>query len=137
MSRVLIFLNMKSDPLSKRERQIMDILFRRGEASAAEVHAELPSPPSYSATRAMLSTLMRKERIRHQERDGKYYYRPNQPRRQAAASAIRRVLDTFYAGSASAAIAGILETQRQNLTREEVDRLNKLIEEAACIEDRE
>lgn len=126
---------MKPDSLSKREHQIMEILYRRGQASAAEVHEELPSAPSYSATRAMLSTLLRKGHIKHRTCRGRYVYQPYQPRRKAAASALTQVLETFFSGSASAAIAGILETRGTKLSREEADRLNRLIEEAARDED--
>lgn len=109
----------------------MEILYRHGGATAAEVHAELPSPPSYSATRAMLAGLLRKGHIKHRSEGGKYVYQPKKARARAAASAINSILDTFFDGSASAAIAGILATNQRKISREEAERLNELIERAA------
>ena len=109
----------------------MDILYRLGKASAAEIHEELPEPPSYSATRAMLAALLRKEQITFESQGSRYLYKPSQPRTQAASSALKRVLETFYAGSAAEAIAGILAASRKKLNSDEVERLSKLLDEAS------
>lgn len=115
--------------LSRRERQMMDVIYRKGEASAAEVREEMPDPPSYSAVRATLRILENKGLLTHEEREGKYIFRPVAPRQQARQSAIHHLLDTFFEGSASSAVAALLGTSSK-FSREELDRLSGLIEKA-------
>lgn len=122
---------MKNDPgvtLSRRERQIMDVLYRRGRATAAEVQRELPDPPSYSAVRAMLRVLEEKGHIRHEEQALRYVFSPTVPREKAKRAALRRVLDTFFEGSAERAVAALLDGSARRLSPEELDRLAQLIE---------
>src|SRR5258706_3922369 len=95
--------------LSRRERQIMDIVFARGEATAAEVGAALPDPPSYSAVRALLRILEEKGHLRHREDGPRYVFVPTEPREKASRSALKRVLQTFFDGSLSNAVAALVD----------------------------
>jgi|SRR5579884_4420985 len=115
--------------LSRRERQIMDVLYRRGKATAAEVHAAIPDPPSYSAVRAMLRVLEEKGHIRHEAQDLRYIFIPVVPREKARRSAVRHLLETFFEGSPEQAVATLLDVSR-DLSPEELDRLAALIEKA-------
>ena len=116
--------------LSRRERQILDVLYRLGRATAAEVHQALPDRPGYSAVRAMLRVLEEKKHIRHEEKDLRYVFMPVVPREKARRSAVRHVLDTFFDGSPEQAVATLLDVSGRDLTTEELDRLAALIEKA-------
>ena len=116
--------------LSRRERQIMDVLYRRQRASAAEIREALPEAPSYSAVRALLRILEDKGHVRHQAQDLRYVYFPAAPRERAARKALRHVLDTFFEGSASQAVATLLDPSTAQISEEELDRISKLIEKA-------
>jgi predicted transcriptional regulator len=116
--------------LSRRERQIMDVLYRRGRATAAEILGELPEPPSYSAVRAMLRVLEEKKHIRHEEKDLRYVYLPVVPREKARRSAVTHLLDTFFDGSAEQAVATLLDVSARDLKPADFDRLAALIEQA-------
>ena len=116
--------------LSRRERQIMDVIYRHGQASAAEVMEALPDPPSYSAVRALLRVLEEKGRLRHKQNGARYIFLPTRPRHQAARSALKRVLDTFYGGSADKAVAALLDISDAKLSEEQQKQLSALIEEA-------
>jgi predicted transcriptional regulator len=116
--------------LSRRERQIMDVLYRRGQATAAEVHKDLPNRPSYSAVRAMLRTLEEKGQLRHEAQGPRYVYRPTVSRERAKRSALRHLLETFFEGSAEQAVAALVEGSAAELSQQELDRLSRLIEEA-------
>lgn len=121
----------KSDiHLSRRERQIMDIVYRRGEASAAEVLGELPEPPSYSAVRAMLRILEDKGHLTHQRIANRYVYSPKRSRREAGRSAVQRLLRTFFDGSTEQAVAALLEAADTSPSSKELDRMAHLIEQA-------
>lgn len=115
--------------LSRRERQIMDIIYRRGRATVAQVLEELPDPPSYSAVRAMLRVLEEKGHLEHEQEGPRYVYSPTLPRERARRSALRRLLDTFFEGSPEEAVAALLDMSA-DLTDEELERLSRLIEEA-------
>jgi predicted transcriptional regulator len=119
-----------SHTLSRRERQIMDIVYARGEASAAAVHAELPDPPSYSAVRALLAILVEKGHLKHRSEQGRYIYAPTRRRAQVGRSALRRVLDTFFEGSLEKAVAALLRGADANLSADELARLGQLIDQA-------
>ena len=121
--------------LSRRERQIMDIVYSRGEASAAEVREDLPDPPSYSAVRALLAILVDKGRLKHRSVRGRYIYSPTRPRAREGRSALRRVLDTFFEGSLEKAVASLLRGSDRRLSPDELARLRKLIEQAQNEED--
>lgn len=119
-----------ADTLSRRERQIMDIVYARGEASAAEVRAALPDPPSYSAVRALLAILVDKGHLKHRAEYGRYVYAPIRRRDQAGRSALRRVLDTFFEGSLEKAVAALLQGSDAKLSEEDLKRLGQLIQQA-------
>lgn len=116
--------------LSRRERQIMDVLYRLGRATVAEMLAAIPDPPSYSAVRAMLRILEEKRQITHEEKDLRYVYVPVVSREKARRSALRHVLDTFFDGSPEQAVATLLDVSARNLSQEELDRLAALIQKA-------
>ena len=118
------------ESLSRRERQIMDILYQRGRATAAEVHSALPKAPGYSAVRAMLRVLEEKGHIRHEEKDLRYVFFPTVPREQAQRSAAAHLLETFFEGSAEQAVATLLDVSARDLSPQDLDRLSKLIENA-------
>ena len=117
------------DPLSRRERQIMDILYRRGTATAADVQSDLPDEVSYSTVRAQLRILEEKGFIRHEEEGTKYKFSPRVPRDKAGRSALRHLLDTFFEGSAERMVATLL-TEHKPLDQEQLDRLSGMIEAA-------
>jgi len=119
-----------SQTLSRRERQIMDVLYRRESATAAEVMENLPDAPGYSAVRALLRILEQKGHIRHEERAGKYVFMPTMRRDQAKRSALRHLVQTFFDGSAEDAVAALLDTKSSKLTEQELDRLQTLIDKA-------
>ena len=116
--------------LSRRERQIMEILYQRGKASAAEVREAMESAPSYSAVRAMLRVLEEKGHARHQAEGLKYVYVATMPREKAKRSAVKHLLDTFFAGSPEQIVAALLDVSATRLTREELDRMGEMIERA-------
>ena len=108
----------------------MDILYRLGRATAAEVHQNLPEAPSYSAVRAMLRVLEEKKHIRHEEKDLRYIFTPVVPREKAKRSAVRHMLDTFFDGSAEQAVATLLDMSAADLSEADFDRLAALIDKA-------
>jgi BlaI family transcriptional regulator, penicillinase repressor len=116
--------------LSRRERQIIDILYANGRATAAEVQSALPDPPSYSAVRAMLRILEDKGHIRHEQDGPRYVYRPTVARDNAQRFALHHLLKTFFGGSAEQAISALLDESSQKLSDAELDRLAKLIDQA-------
>lgn len=116
--------------LSRRERQIMDVLYARGRATAAEVQAALPEPPSYSAVRAMLRILEEKGHVRHEQDGPRYIYRPTVARESAKRSALRHVLKTFFDGSTEQAISALLDDSSTRLSDAELNRLARLIDKA-------
>jgi predicted transcriptional regulator len=115
--------------LSRRERQIMEIIYARGEASAAQVLESLPDPPSYSAVRALLAILVQKGQLKHRPEQGRYIYAPTRRRSKAGRSALVRVLETFYEGSLEKAVAALLQADSK-LSAAELERLSELIEQA-------
>ena len=114
--------------LSRRERQIMDSLYRRGEATAADVQEDLPDAPSYSAVRAHLRILEEKGHISHHQEGPRYIYRPAVSKERATRSALRHLVDTFFDGSSTRAMAALLDEDASDLSDDEVARLSKLIE---------
>src|SRR5579871_2896999 len=116
--------------LSRRERQIMDILYQRGRASAAEILEALPDPPTYSAVRAKLRVLEEKKHVRHEEESLRYVYVPTVARDTARRSALRHMLSTFFGGSVEEAVAALLDLSAANLSKDDLARLSHLIEEA-------
>lgn len=116
--------------LSRRERQIMDILYRQGKASASEVRAAMPDAPSYSAVRAMLRVLEDKGHVKHQAEGLKYVYVPTLGREKAKRSAVKHLLDTFFKESPEQVVAALLDVSSTRLSREELDRMSEMIENA-------
>ncbi|MGH9379582.1 MAG: BlaI/MecI/CopY family transcriptional regulator [Thermoanaerobaculia bacterium] len=116
--------------LSRRERQIMDILYELGTATAEQVRSRLPDPPSYSAARAMLARLEEKGHVVHVEEDLRYVYSPTVAKEAARESAIARLVRVFFDGSPAQAVTGLLGMSAEELSEEELDRLRKMIEQA-------
>jgi predicted transcriptional regulator len=113
--------------LSRRERQILDILYQKGTATAAEVQADLPEPPSYSAVRALLRILEEKGHVRHEPDGPRYVYLPTVARDNAQRSALRHILQTFFNGSAEQAISALIDDKSAGFSPAELDRLAKMI----------
>src|SRR5882672_1401231 len=116
--------------LTRRERQIMDILYRRGRATAGEVMADLSGDPNYSTVRTQLRVLERKGYVRHEEAGLRYVYIPAVPRRAARKSALRHLVDTFFDGSAEKVVGALLGGDGAKLTGEELDRIEDLVAKA-------
>src|SRR5690349_7348115 len=120
------FANMKKDGhrnLSRRERQMMDILYQRGRATAAEIHEALPDPPTYSAVRAKLRVLEEKGHIRHEEEALRYVYVPVVARESARKSALRHMVSTFFQGSVEDTVAALLDLSSANLKKDDLERI--------------
>jgi predicted transcriptional regulator len=116
--------------LTRRERQIMEILHARGQATAADVHQALPDSPSYSAVRALLRILEDKGHVKHRREGLRYVHLPTEQRARASRSALRRVVRTFFGGSAPLAVAALLESADTELSSAEIDKLQKIINQA-------
>jgi predicted transcriptional regulator len=117
-----------NDPLSRRERQILDILYAKSAATAAEVREAMDDPPSYSAVRALLRILEEKGHARHETQGTRYVYLPLVPREHARNSALTRIVQTFFDGSAAQAAAALVDSG--TLSSDELERLSALIERA-------
>lgn len=120
----------KEEKLSRRERQIMNVLFRRNEATVSDVLEELPDPPSYSAVRATLAVLEEKGHVRHRKDGRRFVYAPTVARNRASRSALKQLLATFFDDSAEGAVAALLELKSSELSEAELDRLQSMIDEA-------
>ena len=116
--------------LGRRERQIMDVIYRKGKASVAEVRAEIPDPPSYSAVRAMLGFLEDKGYLRHEQEGLKYVYLPTLDTRQVRDSALKHMVKTFFGGSPEQAVAALLEMSDTRLSSRDKQYLSQLIKKA-------
>lgn len=116
--------------LSRRERQIMDVIYQRGQATAAEVQENMPDPPGYSAVRAMLRLLEEKGYLHHEQDGPRYIFKPTLAREKARKSALKQMLETFFDGSTEQAMAALLTLSKSKLSDEELDRLSNLIETA-------
>jgi predicted transcriptional regulator len=117
-------------PLSRRERQIMDVIYRAGRATAAEVRDALPDPPSYSAVRALLRVLEEKGHLRHDTDGPRYVYLPTVARERARRSALRQLVATFFDDSPEQAVAALLDLSGTKLTGADLDRLAARIAQA-------
>ncbi len=117
----------KAINLSRRERQIMDILYELGEATAQDVMQRLPDPPSYSAVRAMLRKLEDKGHIQHKEVGAKYVFYPVVNHEQASRNAISRLVKTFYDGSAAQAVNALLGMSFEDISKEELEQIESMI----------
>ncbi|MFB3906592.1 MAG: BlaI/MecI/CopY family transcriptional regulator [Acidobacteriota bacterium] len=117
--------------LSRRERQIMDILYRRSSATALQVMQEMgPEPPSYSTVRTLLGILEKKGHVRHEKEGHHYTYVPITPAGEASHSALSHLMDTFFNGSASAVVSALIDLKQDRLTPNEYDEILELIEKS-------
>jgi BlaI family transcriptional regulator, penicillinase repressor len=122
---------MTTPPLSRREREIMEVLYAADGLTVAEVRERMPEPPGYSAVRALLRILEQKGHVRHEERGPRYVYSPVGSRSKARRSAMKALVDTFFDGSPELAVAALIDESRAKLSRAELDRLAGLIAAAA------
>jgi BlaI family penicillinase repressor len=120
---------MASDPLSRRERQILDVIYHLGRATASEVLERMPDAPTYTTVRGLLRVLESKGHVRHEDDGGRYVYIPTMTKQRAAKSALKHVVQTFFDGSPSNAMAALLGSER-SLSEDEIDRLAQLVENA-------
>jgi predicted transcriptional regulator len=116
--------------LTKRERQIMDVLYRLGRGTAAEIMARVPGAPGYSTIRTQLRVLETKGHVRHEEQGLRYIYMPTVPRHSAARSALRHLVDTFFDGSSAKAVAALLGGEASRVSDEELERIAQLVKTA-------
>jgi predicted transcriptional regulator len=116
--------------LSRRERQIMEILYQRGKASASEIREAMEDAPSYSAVRAVLRVLEEKGHVKHQAEELKYVYIPTVNRDKAKRSAVKHLLETFFNDSPKQIVAALLDVSSPRLTREELDQMAEMIDKA-------
>jgi BlaI family transcriptional regulator, penicillinase repressor len=116
--------------LTRRERQIMDILYQRGRATAADVLADLPGEPSYSTVRTQLRVLEDKGHVRHEEEGLRYVYSPAVPRHAARKSALRHLINTFFDGSTEKVVGALLGGDAARVSDEELDRIAELVARA-------
>ena len=116
--------------LSRRERQIMDILFARGRATGQEIQEGLPDKPNYSSVRTILRVLERKGFVRHAEEGLRYVYEPTVARESASRSALQRIIRTFFDGSAKEAVAALLDPAAFHLSEQELSELARVIDQA-------
>jgi predicted transcriptional regulator len=116
--------------LSRRERQIMDVIYALGQATVADVLTGIADPPSYSAVRALLNILVEKGILKVDRSGLKYVYRPTRPRGQVGRSRIKQIVQTFFDGSVEKAVAAMIESHEAALSSDEVARLQALIEQA-------
>jgi predicted transcriptional regulator len=116
--------------LTRRERQIMDILYKRGRATAGEVMEDLPGEPHYSTVRTQLRVLEGKGHVTHEEQGLRYIYMPAVPRRAARKSALRHLVDTFFDGSAEQVVAAVLGGEGSKVSEEELNRIAELVAKA-------
>jgi predicted transcriptional regulator len=116
--------------LSRRERQIMDVVYERERATAAEIQAALPDPPSYSAIRATLRILEDKGHLKHEEENQRYVYLPVVPKTRASLPALRHLVDTFFEGRPERVVATLLDPSAGKLSSEQLDRMAQMIESA-------
>jgi predicted transcriptional regulator len=123
-------LKKQQDPLSRREREMMNIIFARGRATATEVMEAMAEPPSYSAVRATLRILEQKGHLKHQADGTRYVYLPTVNREKVRLSALDNLLATFFDGSAANVVATLIERQKDRLSGEELTELSRLIEKA-------
>lgn len=116
--------------LSRRERQIMDVVYARGQATVAQILGDIADPPSYSAVRALVRILEQKGHLKHRRDGARYVYQAIRSRRRAGRSALERVLQTFYGGDVGLTVAALLDVSDARMSRRELDRIAALIDQA-------
>lgn len=122
--------NLASADLSRRERQVLDVLYRLGRATCAEIQKAMTDPPSYSAVRTFLRIMEEKKIVRHEQDGARYVYIPVLEKERASRSAMRHLLNTFFGGSVTQAISALLDEESKNLSEEDRHRLKAIIERA-------
>jgi predicted transcriptional regulator len=115
-------------PLSRREREIMEVVYRLGSPSAAEIAANLEDPPSYSAVRATIAVLEGKGHLRHQDRQGRYEYLPTVSAATARRKALRELVTNFFGGSSTRAVVALLDESAEGMKAEDLEEIRRLIE---------
>ncbi|MFQ5741316.1 MAG: BlaI/MecI/CopY family transcriptional regulator [Acidobacteriota bacterium] len=122
----------RRDPqdFSRRERQIMDVVYQCGHATAAQVLEHLPDPPGYSTVRTLLGVLERKGHLRHERRGYHYVYFPTTPVEEVSTSVLRHVMDTFFKGSATKIVSAVLDLKDTQLSEGEYEKILKLVQKA-------
>lgn len=123
--------------LSRRERQIMQILYERGQATVAEVQEALPDPPGYSAVRRLIAILEEKGQAKHTEESGRYVYSPAETWSAVSKSAIEQVVESFFGGSVEKAVATLLSSRKTRPNNDELSRLEEMIQQARATEQTE
>ncbi len=123
-------MNPQGKALARREKQIMDIIYRLGSATVSEVRRELANPPSYSAVRATLNVLEQKGHLSHQHHGKRYEYLPTVRKERASISALDHLISTFFDGSAEKVVVALMESRREDLSEDALNRLSLLIKEA-------
>lgn len=116
--------------LARRERQIMDVIFQLGEATVGEVLERLPDPPSYSSVRTIIRKIEAKGLLTHRQDGKRYVYRAKQSRETASRTALQKLMDVFFSGSAPDTVAAIMDVSAKTLDPEDLDRISKIIEQA-------
>ncbi|WP_265594243.1 BlaI/MecI/CopY family transcriptional regulator [Haloferula sp. BvORR071] len=116
-----------AEALARRERQVMDILYRVGEATAQEVMDQMPDPPTYSAVRALLATMIEKTLVSFRKDSRRYVYRPAVPEKKAKRSALKQLLSTFFEGKPENLVAALLDPKDQQLSTDEIEKIRSLI----------
>lgn len=116
--------------LARRERQIMDVIFQLGEATVGEVLERLSDPPSYSSVRTIIRKIEAKGLLTHRQDGKRYVYRATQSRETASRTALQRLMDVFFSGSAPDTVAAILDVSSQDLDRSDLERISQMIEQA-------
>ena len=119
----------EEQPMTRRERQIMDVIYKLGEATAAEVREHLSEPPSYSSVRKLLSILEEKGVVRHIERDRRYVFLPARSKREARRTALKHLVETFFENSTEGVVAALMDMSASRMSNDEFRRLTTLIEQ--------
>lgn len=119
----------KNATLARRERQVMDILYRLGEAGAQEILDQMPDPPTYSAVRALLATMVEKNLVKHRKDSRRYVYRPAVSEKKAKRSALNNLLATFFDGRPENLVASLLDPSDQQLSEDEIAKIRELIDQ--------
>ncbi len=119
----------EEQPMTRRERQIMDVIYKLGEATAAEVREHLPEPPSYSTVRKLLSILEEKGVVKHIERDRRYVFLPARSKRDARRNALKHLVETFFENSTEGVVAALMDMSASRMSEDEFRRLTALIEQ--------
>ena len=122
----------KKPPLSRREREVMDVLYRLGEATVAEVMEEIPDPPTYSAVRSVVRILENKGHISHREDGPRYVYAPAVKREKARRAALDQLVDTFFEGSSEQALVALLRRSDLSMSESQIERLAKAVRKASA-----